>query len=293
MKTKRNCLRFIALSIFLSAMLNSFIYSQGTESRRIFENKEQFCLGILVIPQQTSISMDGLSGSLEYTNRNSMNITFDAAYYFSRYIGVSFGAGLNSCSSEVNLPSYSTSFAAVDSESESYEMQIEGRSITEVQKISFLSIPVSIALRVPAGSSLGFFLNAGVSAEIPMVKTYDATGTFSYDGYYPAYPVTLEDIPTHGFPSNLLTEVSEDLEINSFNAALTTSAGIYFYLGSSFQIALGAHFSKVLSDIANYEDGREFYLTTQANELNSMMEGSTSAGVQAIGISLGLRYFLK
>ena len=293
MKTKRNCLRFITLSVFLSAMLNSAIFSQGTESRRIFENKEQLCLGIILTPQQTSISMDGLSGSLEYTNKKTMNISFNMAYYFSKYIGVSFGAGLNPCSSEIYLRSYSTDFSAVDDEGESYEMQIEGSAITEIQKISFLSIPVSLALRVPAGSTLGFFVDAGVSAEIPIMKSYDATGTFSYDGYYPAYPVTLEDIAAHGFPSNLLTEVSEDIEINSFNGALSASAGIYFYLGSSFQISLGAHLCKVLGDIANYEGGENFYLTTQAYELNSLMQGSTYAGVQALGISLGLRYFIK
>lgn len=277
----------------MAAMLNNVVLSQGTDSRRVYKNKDQFCIGIILTPQQTSISIEGFSDNLDFTKGSSINIALNGAYYFSRYIGISFGAGFNPCSSEIFLSSYSTEFSAVDSENESYEMQIEGRSITEIQNISFLTIPVSVALRIPAGDKFGFFLNGGVSAEIPVIKTYDVTGTFTYDGYYPAYPVTLENIPAYGFPSDLLTTVSDELEIKSFNAALTASGGFYFYLGTSLQVSLGAHFSRVLSDISNYSDNSNFRLTSQAGELNSMMEGSTNAGVQALGISLGFRYFIK
>jgi len=293
MKTKNTCLKFFLLSLFMAAMLNNVVFPQGTDSRRLSENNDQLSVGIILIPQKTSISMDGFSNSLNFTNGSAINIALEGAYYFSRYAGISFGAGISPYSTEIFLPSYSTEFDAVDDESESYEMQIEGRSITEIQKISFLSIPVSLALRIPAGSKSGFFVNAGISAEIPMVKTYDGTGTFTYDGYYPAYPVTLENIPAHGFPSDLLTKVSEGLEIKSFNAAFTASGGVFYYLTTSLQLALGAHLSRALSNISNYQDNSDFHLTTKADELNSIMEGSTKAGVQAFGISLGLRYFLK
>jgi hypothetical protein len=293
MKTRRTCIKFIVLPLLLAAMLNSVVFSQGTDSRRLFENNEKFYVGLVFTPQKTSINMEGFSNNLSFTNGSAINITVEGAFYFSRYAGISFGAGLSPYSSEVLLPIYSTEFSTVDSESESYEMQIEGISITEIQKISFLSIPVSLALRLPAGSSLGFFVNAGLSAEIPMVKKYDGTGTFTYDGYYPAYPVTLENIPAYGFPSDLLTKVSDELEIKSFNAALTVSGGLYFYLNKSIQLALGTHFSRSLSNISGYNYDSEFSLTTQAEELNSMMGGSTKTGIQAFGISLGLRYFLE
>ncbi len=295
METYKSSLRFIILSLFMAAMLNTVLYAQGTDSRRIFENKDRFYIGILLTPQQTSIQNEGFSDKLTLTKKMSFNISVDGAFYFSNYIGINFGAGYNPYSSELFLAQYIADFSARDTDSppEDYEMQIDGSSITEIQNISFLSIPVSLALRIPAGSKLGFFVNAGISAEIPMVKTFDGTGTFTYDGYYSVYPVTLHNLPEYGFASDLATSVSEELDIKSFNAAITASGGIYFYLGASFQITLGAHFNKFLSDISNYSSDGDFYLTTKMNELNSIMEGSTKAGVQALGISLGLRYFLK
>jgi len=293
MKTTRTCLKFFILSLFLAVMLNNVVFSQGTDSRLRYGNNEQFGFGIILTPQKTSINMEGFSNTLSITGGGGINIAFDAVYYFSPSIGISFGAGLNPYSSEVNLSSYTTDFSAVDSENESYEMQIEGRSITETQKISFLSIPILLALRIPAGDKLGFYVNAGISAEIPIVKTYDGNGIFSYDGYYPAYPVTLEDIPAHGFPSDLRTEVSDQLEIKSFNAALAASGGLFYYLNKSIQLSLGVHFTRALSNISNYPDNSNFRLTTQADELKSIMEGSSKTGIQAVGLSLGLKYFLK
>ena len=293
MKTKRTCLKFFILSLFLAVMLNNVVFPQGTDSRLRYGNNEQFGFGIILTPQKTSINMEGFSNTLSITGGGGINIAFDAAYYFSPYIGISFGAGLSPYSSELTLSSYSTQFSDVDSESESYEMQIEGRSITESQKISFLSIPITLAFRVPAGNKLGFYVNAGISAGIPIVKTYDGSGIFSYDGYYSAYPVTLENIPAYGFPSDLRTEVSDQLDIKSFVASLTASGGFYFYLNKSIQLAIGANYTRALSDISNYQNTGTFYLTTQAEELNSMMEGSTKTGVQAIGLSLGFRYFIK
>jgi len=293
MKAKRTCLKFFILSVLMAVMLNNVVFPQGTDSRLRYGNNEQFGFGIVLTPQLTSINMDGFSNSATATGGTGINISFDASFYFSTYAGISIGAGLSPYSSEITLSSYSTQFSDVDSESESFEMQIEGRSITENQKISMLSIPITLALRVPAGSKLGFYVNAGISAGIPVVKTYDGSGIFSYDGYYAAYPVTLENIPQYGFPSDLRTEVSDQLEIKSFVASLTASGGFYFYLNKSIQLALGANYTRALSDISNYQNTGTFYLTTQAEELNSMMEGSTKTGVQAIGISLGFRYFIK
>jgi hypothetical protein len=293
MKTKRTCLKFLILSVLMAVMLTNIVFPQGTDSRLRYGNNEQFGFGIVLTPQKTSINMDGFSNTATITGGSGINIAFDASFYFSTFAGISIGAGLSPYSSQVSLSSYTTQFSDIDSESESFEMQIEGRSITEDQKISLLSIPITLTLRVPAGSKLGFYVNAGINAGIPIVKTYDGSGIFSYDGYYEEYPVTLENIPQYGFPSDLRTEVSDQLEIKSFVASLTASGGLYFYINKSIQLSLGANYTRALSDISNYQSTGTYYLTTEAEELNSMMEGSDKTGIQAMGISLGIRYFIK
>ena len=257
--------------------------------------KDKLYLGITFIPQQTNISNEKFSATsvLNYKKGTSVNFALDGAYFFSRIAGINIGAGFGSYSTKLSMDSYSIKFQTVDSENESYEMRISGTSIVENQKISFLSIPVCLALRFPAGNKFGFYLKGGMSFEIPVVKTYEGTGTFTYDGYYSAYPILLQDLPAYGFPSNLNTSASGTLQIKSFNTALVASGGAFFSVNKVIQLVLGAYFSKSLANISAYKPDSSFRLTSAANELNSFMAGSSSAGIQAFGLSFGVRFFLK
>lgn len=296
MKTRLSCFRFMILAALLTVILNVEVYPQGTDSRRVIKNKDKLFVGLAVTPQKTNIINEGFSTNLTYTKGNSINIAIEGAYFFSKFVGIDFGAGISPYSTQISLADYSVEYDTLDNdtEPEEYTMKIDGHSITETQKISFLSIPVRLALRFPAGERFGFFLNTGISAEIPVVKTYNGEGTFTYDGYYAQYPVTLHNVPDYGFPSDYKTNVSdEELEVKSFTAALTASGGFYLYLGTSFQLALGVTFNKSLTGVSGYEKNTDFRITSVADELNSIMGGSTKTGVQAFGISLGFRYYIQ
>ena len=295
MKTRRLFNKLILLSSFAAIMLNNELFPQGTDSRRAIENKNKFYIGINITPQQTDILNEGFSSALSVTGGNALNISVDAAYYFSKFIGAGLGAGFSPYSTQIDLAAYNASYDAVDNDTppEEYSMLISGSSISESQKISFISIPVRLAFRIPAGNKLGFFLNGGVSIEVPVIKTFEGTGVFTYKGYYEQYPVTLENIPEYGFVNNYQTNVSGDLEVNSLNFALNASGGLFVYLGTSFQISLGASFIKSLTGISGYADNQEFLITSVKDQMYSIMGGSTKTGIQALGISLGVRYFLK
>jgi hypothetical protein len=103
----------------------------------------------------------------------------------------------------------------------------------------------------------------------------------------------LQDLPAYGFPSNLNTSASGTLQIKSFNTALVASGGAFFSVNKVIQLVLGAYFNKSLANISAYKPDSNFRLTSAANELNSIMAGSSSAGIQAFGLSFGVRFFLK
>ena len=172
-------------------------------------------------------------------------------------------------------------------------MRIKGESITEKQKLSFLNIPVCLVLKIPAGTKLGFYAKAGLSFNIPIVKSYDDHGTFTYDGYYAAYPVLLQDLPAYGFPKNLSTSTSGNLEIKSFNLSLVASGGATFIVNESIQLTLGMYFNRSLGNISTYVTNSNYRLTSKPNELNSIMGGTSGAGFQGLGLSLSLRYYIR
>ena len=64
MKTKKTIVRSIILPLFILAMLNTMVYPQGTDSRRVMKSKDKLCIGIIVTPQQTNIINEGFSSSL-------------------------------------------------------------------------------------------------------------------------------------------------------------------------------------------------------------------------------------
>ena len=292
MKNIYNNIRLIILSAVLLVMMGNYANSQGTDSRMTSGKKESLYFGLYANPLMTSIYNKEFASDLNSKNVNTINLEIDFGYFFSKIFGISFGAGYGSFSSELSLDTYSVNFADTDSESESYEMQITGRSIIENQKISLLSIPVYINFRIPANDKLGFLIKGGASFDIPMNTTYEGSGIFTYKGYYSAYPVTIENYPAY-FPTDFNTSSSGTLLVKSMNISLVASGSAFYSLGDNSQLLIGLYFHKSMTDISSYEPDTNFRLTSRKNELNSFMEGSSSVGIQAIGISVGFKYYLK
>ncbi|HUX56823.1 MAG TPA: hypothetical protein VMV77_07610 [Bacteroidales bacterium] len=292
MNNKNNNFRLVIICSVLLAFMYNTAYSQGTDSRVSSGNKENLFFGLNINPLVTSIANNDFSSALNSKKGNSINFEIDFGYFFSRIIGFSLGAGYGSYSTELSLASYKKSFDAIDSEDEAYVMQIDGKSIVENQKISFLSIPVCINFRIPAGDKLGFLLKAGVGFDIPLAKTYEGVGTFTYWGYYDAYPVTIKDYDLY-FPTDWPTNSSGTLLIKSMNLSMIASGSAYYKINENIQLLLGLCFHKSMSNISSYEPAEDFKLTSKKDELNSFMKGSSSAGIQAVGMSVGFKYYLK
>jgi hypothetical protein len=294
METRINYFSRLSLLVSVIFFLNLQSFSQGTDSRRITSaNKNNMYIGLSIDPISSKISNEGFSDVLSIKGGNSLNFSIDAGYFFSDLIGISIGAGYSSYSTKLSLDSSSYKFMTTDDEDEQFEMRIKGRSIEEDQNISLLSIPVSLIFRFAASEKIGLYLKPGISFDIPLLKKYDGNGIFTYDAYYAEYPVLLQDLPELGFPSNYATNVSEELEIKSINMALTVSGGMSYSVSEKMVLLLGATLNRSVGNVSAYEEDSGFRLTTEQNELRSMMAGSKNSGLQAFGFSIGIRYFLK
>ncbi|NEW83368.1 MAG: outer membrane beta-barrel protein [Mariniphaga sp.] len=289
--------RFISISqiLFLALLLIGSqydVYSQEADSTVV---KPGLFVGLRFGPSQSGISNEGILSvaNLVSNSQNSFGGSFEIGYFFSKSIGISSGIGFSSSKSQLELATYQNKFNTTDSENEVYERQVSGTDIKEIQNVGFLTLPVCLNIRLPLSKKMVFFIQTGINLAIPVTKKYLSSGIFTYKGYYPAYNVILQNLPAYGFPSNINSVTDGSLKTKSLNMNALVSAGFDFLIQKNIQLGIAAFYSKSLSNISDYPSPDKFQLSSDANQINSLMGGSSKASVQSIGVNVRLRYFLN
>jgi hypothetical protein len=286
---------FRQLRFFLCLMIISGYELHAQESDSIKSGPKGLFVGLSLGPSQTLISIEGLLSVSELVNHRKIGIsgTVEVGYFLSDYIGLSSGMSYNSFNGQVTLNAYQNKFNTYDSENEAYERQVSGTNITEDQKIAILGIPIYLNFRVPFNKRTGLSIRTGIEMAIPVTRNYHSTGTFTYKGYYPKYNVLLEDLPAYGFPSNTAIATDGAPEIKSFWVDVSASAGIDFYITKEVLSSVSVFYTRSLSGIQAYASPEKFQLSTDANQINSMMGGSSNVYIQSAGLQITLHYFLS
>jgi hypothetical protein len=285
--------RQILLAALIIICYHHEVFSQEADS--ITYKQKGLYFGFGLGPSQSQIINTGTSSvsGLMSGKKNTFSGSAEIGYFISRYFGVSSGIGYNLYSSKLTLNTYQNFVNTFDSENEAYELRVSASGISEEQKIGYLSIPLCLNLRLPFGKSVGFFLQPGISMAIPLSKTFQSNGTFTYKGYYSAYNVLLENLPDYGFPTDLSIPSDGNLELTplSFNAVV--SAGFDFFIQNKFQIVIAASYERSLSDISEYPSPENFQLSSEVYKINSLMGGSSNTTIQSMGLKIIFRYYLK
>lgn len=292
MKHIYHTIRISAGAFLLLLILSENIYSQSTNLS--YSVQKHLFLSVNLNPVQTSLitKTDSLKG-LKSTNKNGMGFSIEAGYFFSKYLGVSAGVGLQTCGSQFDLDSYKKWYGATDSEGDQYNRLVSGSAIKETQKITFLTIPVTLRFQIPFNEKFGIFLNPGLTLLIPFGKSYSGTGTFSYGGYYPAYDIFMTDVDWEGFQSNQSSNVSGKLDLKSMIPSFSGSAGIQYVIKDNLKITLGILSMSTLGVISDTKPVKDFRLSEMPNTMNSISNGGSSAEVKITGINISLVYLLK
>jgi len=286
-----------AIQIVVTALLMigspHVLFSQEVDSVRVIQ--PGLFVGLSLGPAQSQIINDGILAvsDLRSDKQTTFGVSTEVGYFFSKHFGISSGIGFVSYNAQVTLDTYQSKFNTVDSENETYERQVSGSGIKEVQKVGYLCVPVCLDLRLPLGKAIGFCVQAGMNLAVPVSKKYTSSGTFTYKGYYPAYNVLLENLPAYGFPSNISSVSAGALKIKPLGFNAIASAGFDFIVQKKITLALAVNYSRSLSNISGYSSPEKFQLSPDVNQVNSMMGGSSKASVQSLGVNVTLRYFLK
>ena len=287
---------YIRQILILSFMIICYQHEVFSQETDISAGKQSgLFVGLNLGPSQSQIINVGTLSVSELlsSKKTSFFGSVEIGYFFSNYFGLSSGIGFISYKTQLTLDTYQNKFNTTDSENESYERRVSGSGVKEVQNIDFLSIPFCIDLRLPFNETIGFFLQTGVNMAVPISKNYNSSGTFTYKGYYPAYNVLLENLPAYGFPSNLSSDTEGELELKPFGFNVTASAGFDFFIQKKIQIAVAACYDKSLSNISEYSSPDKFQLSSDADQINSLMGGCSRAIAQSMGLKIIFRYYLK
>jgi opacity protein-like surface antigen len=240
------------------------------------------------ISNSNSTSITGLSSE----GKSTVSFTGEAGLMFSDYFGISSGIGFSSLKSEILLATYNRAPYDTFDATESYKRSINGTNIKEIQQISFLKIPLLVNIKIPLGKNVEIYFNPGVNFSLPVSKKYSGSGTFTYDGFYSAYNVHITGVPYEGLEKDYSTSDEGGLLIKSFNAGLTASAGVHYSIQENVQIGIGFAYEKLLSDISDYADSKDFTLSSKPNQMRSIMEGSSGATASSFGLRISFRILL-
>jgi hypothetical protein len=293
MKYKILPLKYIIISLLFIFITDAVTFSQETDT--IGSTHPKFYIGITAGPSQNQIINKGILSlaDLRSDNNYSFSGTFELGYFFSKSTGLSTGLGYNSFTTGLSLNSYTNRFNSTDSENEDYERRVTGSDIKELQKISFLNIPFCINFQIPAGNRFGFFIQAGVNLSIPTGKTFTSSGTFTFTGFYPAYNVLLQNLPDYGFVSNSKVVSNGNLELKPVVVDGLVSAGFHLFISEKIRIALGVTYNRSLSNISEYTSPEKFQLSSDVDQIKSIMGGSSKTTTQSVGLSLSFRYYIR
>ncbi len=269
------------------------IESELNEEEEVVKTKDsKLFIGLNGSYTQSTINNKNVINSINInsTPQFSINGSLEIGYYFTKNFGLSIAGGYSSYTADLKSIAYTYSCDAVDSEGDSFTMNVAGFGISEKQKLSFVDIPVSILINIPFTKKIGLYINPGVKFSVPISKSYEGAGIFSYSGYYSQWNITFSDLEQYGFPSDYETNKNADLDVAPFNTFVSGTAGFYFNIAEKFGIRVGFSYDYGLSNISKY-DNSSYHISSEKDEYYSLMGSSEKTTLRAMGGVFSLRYY--
>lgn len=212
-------------------------------------------------------------------------------HYFSKEspIAVRLGVGLSRLQGRASFGAANdTIIGLTDGDGDRYDARCSFRNVEEMAYLRYLDIPLMLHI----GNSYTTFgvqawLEAGLKASIRIKSSFSGSGTYSVQGYYPAYNVEVSDIPSAGFVTDSSLPYSGDANVNGFVLWGQIAAGLNIPIGKNLSFMLGVKGAYTLLPISkgdNSGDGRLYEVGK-----NSLLNGGTTR-IFLAGIELGLSY---
>lgn len=261
-----------------------------------------FYIGLNIQPSFTSIitneflNSNNTYGSWDENGSFTFNGGLEFNYYSDKYNFLIVGARINftSYKSEFRLNMYSQHplKGLTDADGDSYYLQANGKSFSEITELNFIEIPIFVKFRFGFRKisylnhiyfSLGPVFSYGIS------NTVTTNGNYTYEGYYPEYNVLLYDIPQYDYYTDIESKSTPKSNIKSINIAGLVEMGINFpIIGEKLNMNLALIYQQ---GFANLSEGNESYLLTHGyNNNSSLIDSRSKSSTRLFGLNIGILY---
>ncbi len=200
------------------------------------------------------------------------------------------GLQYTSVSSQYELPGYYYEYSSVDADDEEYTRIVNSGKITETQKNSFLNIQLGLQYRIPLSQSVKFNISLSGLYSLNIINEFESEGTFSYQGYYPQYNITLYDLPQYGFASDQELSASGEMDIGS-NISILAGLGFEFRISEGANLQFEGYYQQGVKDISKNETVN-YIISDSPADFNSLKNASSSTKVTGYGLKVGIVFIL-
>lgn len=247
-----------------------------------------------ITPSTTSIVNSDINGDNNWNVSNGIGVNVEVGYLtkFNEIIGIGFGAGYSSYSTELKSNDLDYELPDVDIDGDNYSKDIATTEITEKTNISYFDIPVFLELSNTNVDKIGFYSRIGVKISFPLSKTFTSSGSANYEGYYDQYHVHLYDIPELGFTQKNIYQ-DPKMELNTINLSASLSAGITIPVSSYFIVKGGINANWGLIEISG-KKADDYDQTRYDGNYSKLLENpNAKTSTRSFGVEIGLIYNLR
>ena len=136
-----------------------------------------------------------------------------------------------------------------------------------------------------------FYINIGPVFSFGTSKTFETSGIFTYEGYYPEYHVVLSDIPVYGFYNDKGFSTKPESNLQSFSIAALIEAGINIPLvGEKLNVNLSILYQKGLLNLSSDDDN--YIFTENPDNYNPLIDSRAKVSTSFFGLNVGILYKL-
>ena len=202
-------------------------------------------------------------------------------------ISIEAGLGFRKYGMAARLNEYGTTIDAVDADGDNYKAIYSFKDMEESLSLTYLDIPIRLCFGQPAKERVTVYAKLGLTPSVKMGGSFEGKGKYSLKGYYPQWDVTLEDVVSLGFGSDMNCYEDVEPEVKGFNMWGNVAFGAYVpFKGSQIVLNAGLKLDYPFMGIGTINTAKKL----PVGEVGLLQNGGK---VVIPGVEVGLVYTIK
>lgn len=154
-------------------------------------------------------------------------------------ISIEAGIGISGIKMTASHSPYVLTENTTDVDGDSYQATYTYDARAERLSLTYLNVPIRVCFGQPVSQRLSVYTKVGVTPSVKVGSTFEGTGTYSLEGYYPQWDVTLQNIDELGFGDGKECYDGVEPELHGFVVWGNVAVGAYVPI-KSFPLIVNA-----------------------------------------------------